>query len=160
MTAKNKKWTGDEDRLLMKAMEEGTNQGRTKQACYEDAAQKLARTATACRARFNSLLKYQDAPSVKQDDREDSAPGDTLELSKGIAFLQKLQSLIPLINEQKELQEESAKLAERNRLLEKELEVKHLKFQECVQKYEEMFGILKEAGIMAEEAGVGVKVIH
>ncbi|MGD6841210.1 hypothetical protein ACQCVH_01705 [Bacillus infantis] len=160
MTAKNKKWTGDEDRLLMEAMEEGTNQGRTKQACYEDAAQKLARTATACRARYNSLLKYQDAPSVKQDDREDSAPGDTLDLSKRIAFLQKLQSLIPLINEQKELQEESAKLAERKKLLEKELEDKHLKSQECVQKYEEMFRILKEAGIMAAEAGVGVKVIH
>ncbi|MCA1038999.1 hypothetical protein LCM00_05710 [Bacillus infantis] len=160
MTAKNKKWTGDEDRLLMEAMEEGTNHGHTKQACYEDAAQKLARTATACRARYNSLLKYQDAHSVKQDNREDSAPGDILDLSKGIAFLQKLQPLIPLINEQKELQRESAKHAERNKLLIKELEDKHLKFQECVQQYEEMFGILKEAGIMAEEAGVAVKVIH
>ncbi|MGD6853744.1 hypothetical protein [Bacillus infantis] len=160
MTAKNKKWTAEEDRLLMETMEEGTNQGRTKQARYEEAAKKLARTATACRARYNILLKHQAAPSVKQDDREDPALGDILGLRDGLAFLQKLQSLIPLINEQKELQEESAKLAERNKLLEKELEDKHLKLQECVQKYEEMFGILKEAGIMAEEAGIGVKVVH
>jgi RsfA family transcription factor len=160
MTAKNKKWTGDEDRLLMEAVEEGTNQGHTKQTCYEDAAQKLARSASACRSRYNSLLKHQSAPSVKQDDREDSVPADILDLSKGIAFLHKLQSLIPLINEQKELQEESAKLAERNKLLENELEDKHLKLQEYLQKYEEMFGILKEAGMMAEEAGIGVKVIH
>ncbi|MCA1036350.1 hypothetical protein LCL90_17040 [Bacillus infantis] len=160
MTAKNKKWTAEEDRLLMEAIEEGTNQGRTKQACYEDAAQKLSRTATACRARYNSLLKYQDAPSVKQDDCEDPAPGDILDLSNGLAFLQKLQSLIPLVNEQQALQEESAKLAERNKLLEKELEDKHSKLQEYLQKYEEMFGILKEAGIMAEEAGIGVKVVH
>jgi prespore-specific regulator len=160
MTAKNKKWTGDEDRLLMEAMEEGTNQGRTKQAGYEDAAKKLSRSASACRARYNSLLKHKAAPSVKQNDRENPVPGDILDLSKGIAFLHKLQSLIPLINEQKELQEESAKLAERNKLLEKELENKHHIFQECVQKYEEMFGILKEAGMMAEEAGIGVKVLH
>ncbi len=160
MTAKNKKWTAEEDRLLMGTMEEGTNQGRTKQACYGEAAKKLARTATACRARYNILLKHQAAPSVKQDDREDPALGDILGLRDGLAFLQKLQSLIPLINEQKELQEESAKLAERNKLLEEELEDKHLKLQECVQKYEEMFGILKEAGIMAEEAGIGVKVVH
>ncbi|MGD6876470.1 hypothetical protein [Bacillus infantis] len=160
MTAKNKKWTAEEDRLLMEAMEEGTNQGRTKQACYEEAAKKLARTATACRARYNILLKHQAAPSVKQDNREDPAPGDILDLRDGLAYLQKLQSLIPIINVQKELQEESAKLAERNKLLEKELEDKHLKLQEYLQKYEEMFGILKEAGIMAEEAGIGVKVIH
>jgi RsfA family transcription factor len=160
MTAKNKKWTAEEDQILVGALEEGKSLGRTKQASYEDAAKKLARSASACRARYNSLLKYEDAPSVKQDDREDPVPGDTLDLSKGIAFLQKLQSLIPLINEQKELQEESAKLAERNKLLEKELEDKHLKLQEYLQKYEEMFGILKEAGIMAEEAGIGVKVIH
>jgi RsfA family transcription factor len=160
MTAKNKKWTGDEDRILSDSMEEGISRGWSKQACYEDAAQKLARSATACRARYASLLKHKEDPSVRQDELEDSPPGDLLNLQDGIAFLHKLQSLFPLIIEQKELQQEAAELSKRNKLLKEQLEDQNRKLQIHLQKYEEMFGILKEAGIMAEEAGIREKVLH
>lgn len=149
---KREKWTDREEQLLYSIVSKGIADGKTKTAAFEAAAKKIGRSPSACRYRWNTLLKDQKFPKQLPPPEEKE-----LTLDDCINFLMELKKYSldqGTVTENKQLQKELMDLQARNNQLTKEFEEKKMEFDQLREKYSELVKILSEATETVEQAEI------
>lgn len=153
-TMKNRKdaWSPDDDRILTETVLEYENNGDTKTSAYKKAAELLDRTASACRYRWNNVIKKAEVEredsTVLNNMEEQPAPQDRLEMNQVIDYLRNLKkqpSGDPGFQENQQLLLQNKELTEKSKALAKTLEEKQNDYEKIAGKYQTLLEMMQEA---------------
>jgi len=144
-------WSKEDDELLATTVLQFMQQGKTQAKAFEHVAESIHRSISACRYRWNSVLRknYEHEIEEVKNDRKNKDATETFTLTDCITYLQQVaeteRNYETLLAEQHQLKHEYEKLLDENKRL------KSL-FHEIVEKQKNMNGELEIMMNLVEQA--------
>lgn len=159
MNNQKAKWTEEEDQFLIETVREYMQNGDPKAAAFKMAGEKLSRTPSACRYRWNSVLKKQSlekssAPIPANEKSNSFISKNELNLNEIILFLQELNKNNPVENlerEKRDLLEEQESLKGQASQLRNVYSIKKEAYLQTLQQYEKIANLFENARRLANE---------
>ncbi|MBY0123908.1 Myb-like DNA-binding domain-containing protein [Bacillus sp. S/N-304-OC-R1] len=166
-------WTEYEENQLIEIVNEYVLNGDTKTSAFKAASEELGRTASACKSRWNSVLKEKtetsdtapkesskhQKPELSQIKKTDQEP--ILYLDEVITFLEDFTVGNPnceLVKENQQLKEEFHSLNKKHKQLLNTLAAKQEQFTIEMEKYESVLIILMQADQLLKQEPI--RMVH
>ncbi|MFB5660668.1 RsfA family transcriptional regulator [Alteribacillus sp. HJP-4] len=175
-------WSADDDILLAEIVLRHVREGNTQLSAFQEAGNRLSRTAAACGFRWNAYVrkKYEAALEIAKSQKtkpaveaevvvppetpavqKEAAPKTIVEkpsdykerLEETITFLKEIAPVLQEENlEVKKTEEKNNELLKKNEKLEKEISSLKKDFEQICEDYKAMLGVMEKARALSEGA--------